>query len=100
MKVAFAIDKNEGLDSPISAHFGKCAYYLYAEIEKDELKSFTVEENPLKDSHGPGELPKYLHEKGVDVIVTGGMGQRARTFFNQYNIEVKIVNGGTVKDYL
>ena len=40
--------------------------------------------------HEPGVLPKWLHEKGADMIIAGGMGARAQGFFQEYGIEVVI----------
>ena len=46
--------------------------------------------------HEPGVLPRWLHENNVNVIIAGGMGQRAIMLFNQAGIEV--VTGASVAD--
>lgn len=33
--------------------------------------------------HEPGVLPKWLHDQGVNLIIAGGMGQRAQGLFNE-----------------
>ena len=38
--------------------------------------------------HRPGFLPVFLHELGVNVIISGGMGGGAIDLFNEKNIEV------------
>ncbi|MFH1875193.1 MAG: NifB/NifX family molybdenum-iron cluster-binding protein [Pseudomonadota bacterium] len=38
--------------------------------------------------HEPGLLPRWLGEKGANVIIAGGMGQRAQTLFAQQKIKV------------
>ena len=38
--------------------------------------------------HEPGVLPTWLHELGADVIIVGGMGQRAISLFSEKGIKV------------
>jgi len=40
--------------------------------------------------HEPSVLPKWLHGEGVNVIIAGGMGQRAQQLFAQNQIEVVV----------
>lgn len=54
-----------------------------------------VEENQIKKKeiivpppHEPGVLPKWLHDLGTNVIIAGGMGNRALTLFEQNGIHV------------
>jgi predicted Fe-Mo cluster-binding NifX family protein len=44
--------------------------------------------------HEPGFLPNFLHEKGVDVIISGGMGSRAVDIFNSHGIEAVVGASG------
>lgn len=39
-----------------------------------------------KSSHKPGFLPNFLADRGVEVIISGGMGGRAIDLFNERNI--------------
>ena len=54
--------------------------------------------------HRPGFLPVFLAEKGVKVIISGGMGQGAIDIFNEKGIEVIVGASGSsesaVKAYL
>ncbi|MBU1186282.1 MAG: hypothetical protein KJ908_05250, partial [Acidobacteria bacterium] len=54
-------------------------------------------ENP---GHQPGFLPCFLAEKGVDVVIAGGMGPRAQDLFTQNGI--KHIRGvqGKVEDVI
>ena len=38
--------------------------------------------------HEPGVLPEWLHQQGVGLIISGGMGQRARGHFTDKGVEV------------
>ncbi len=40
--------------------------------------------------HQPGLLPRWLHERGADVLIAGGMGRRAQGLFAQAGIEVVV----------
>jgi predicted Fe-Mo cluster-binding NifX family protein len=42
-------------------------------------------------------LPNYLHEKGVNVIISGGMGGGAVEIFNENGIEVIVGAKGESK---
>ena len=39
IKIAFASEENTGLESRLSHHFGRCPYYVFVEIEDDEVKT-------------------------------------------------------------
>ncbi|MCD6366872.1 MAG: ATPase, partial [Bacteroidales bacterium] len=39
-------------------------------------------------AHEPGVLPNWLHEMGVNVVIGGGMGNRAQDLFHQNCIDV------------
>ena len=47
----------------------------------------TLHEPP---AHEPGALPRWLHEQGANVIIAGGMGQRAQQLFAQNGITVVV----------
>jgi predicted Fe-Mo cluster-binding NifX family protein len=78
----FAIPMAEGR---LTAHFGHCQEFAIIEVEGKEIRSKEVLEPP---PHEPGVLPKWLYELGTNVIIAGGMGQRAIGFFAQYGINV------------
>ncbi len=101
MRIAISAATAEGLNSPVSPHFGRCPYYII--IDLDDAKNITqvgVLENRQAAGHAPGELPAYIKQVGVDVMVSGGMGARAIEFFHQYGIQVATGASGTVKETL
>ena len=69
----------------VSAHFGRCPHFTLIDIEGDKVIKKEVVPNP---GHAPGAIPQYLHQQGVEAIIAGGMGQRARQLFAQNNIKV------------
>lgn len=68
-------------------HFGHCESFMVYHVENNEISS---SENFPAPPHQPGLLPKWLGEKGIDMVLAGGMGQKAITLFNAQNIEVAV----------
>ena len=56
----------------------------------DASKTITGASYLTPPPHEPGVLPRWLGEQGADVIIAGGMGQRAQGLFSQNGIEVVV----------
>ena len=70
-------------------HFGHCEHFALIDVDttsKQILKTRQVNPPP----HEPGLLPRWLHEQGANLIIAGGMGQRAQTIFDANGIEVVV----------
>ncbi|MEA4816350.1 MAG: NifB/NifX family molybdenum-iron cluster-binding protein [Lachnospiraceae bacterium] len=80
MKIAVA---SEG--KKVTEHFGHCEGFTIFDTENNKIKSMEFIQNP---GHKPGFLPVFLHEKGVKVIISGGMGGGAIDIFNEKGVEV------------
>lgn len=90
MRIAVASEKEM-----ITGHFGHCANFnIFDEEDGKVIRSESIP-NP---GHKPGFLPNYLNEKGVNVIISGGMGGAAVQIFNEHNIEVVIGTQGLASD--
>lgn len=101
MIIAFSSEENNGLESVMNHHFGRCPFYVFVNIDKDNtVNDVTVEANPFADGHEPGLVPKYIADKGVNIMISGGMGPRAVDFFNQFGVTVVTGATGQVKDAL
>lgn len=90
MRIAVASEKEM-----VTGHFGHCENFNLFDAENGQIISSESIPNP---GHKPGFLPNYLHEKGVNVIISGGMGGAAVQIFNDHNIEVVIGTSGLVKE--
>ena len=98
-RIAVAAEDDGGLQANVSAHFGRCPYYTMVEVEGKEITLSYRVENPFQNSHGSeGEVPNFIRSQGADVIIAGGMGQRAIGFFNEFGIETVTDATGKVKD--
>ena len=84
MKIALPVAQGK-----LCLHFGHCQGFLILEVNKQEKKIIGQEYVPAPE-HQPGLLPRFLAEKGVNLIITGGMGRRAQNFFQEYGIEVML----------
>ena len=101
MRICFTSDQNNGLDSVMSYHFGRCPYFFIVDVDENgNVSNVESIPNPLADEHNPGELPSFMKSKGVDVIITGGMGPKAQQYFASFGIKPVIGAYGRVKDVL
>lgn len=92
IKVAISTDEES-----VSAHFGRCQAYTIYEIEEGKILSKEVIPNP---GHQPGFLPQFLAEKGVNCIITGGMGPKAQSLFAERGIQTIIGVSGKVEEVI
>ncbi len=71
----------------LAIHFGHCE--RFALIDVDEAKKKIVGREDIEaPPHQPGLLPPWLAERGVNMIIAGGMGQSAHGLFAERGIEV------------
>jgi predicted Fe-Mo cluster-binding NifX family protein len=84
MKIAIPI-----VDGRLSPHFGHCESFAFLEVNRAERK-ILQRTNEASPPHQPGMLPEWLEQKGVQVIMAGGMGVRAQQLFSQKGIQVLI----------
>ncbi len=90
MRIAISTDGDY-----VAQHFGRCPTYTFVDIEDGQLVKLTEEANP---GHEPGNIPRFLHEKGAKIVVCGGMGMRAQGFFNEFGIKTLVGIAGTIAE--
>lgn len=71
----------------LSAHFGHCEEFALFDVNT-EAKEILAETRIAAPPHEPGLLPTWLAERQADVILAGGMGQRAQELFADKGIKV------------
>ena len=81
----------------VSAHFGRCPTFTIVDIDGGNVIKRETLDNP---GHQPGFIPQFLHEKGVECIVCGGMGRRATGFFKEYGIETLLGITGRIDEVI
>ena len=73
----------------LTTHFGHCASFAILVANKADGSVLSKEE-VAPPPHEPGLLPKWLGERGVGMIIAGGMGQRAQNLFRERSIDVLV----------
>jgi Mrp family chromosome partitioning ATPase/predicted Fe-Mo cluster-binding NifX family protein len=89
MKIAVASERDM-----VTEHFGHCERFNIFEAENQKIVKSESIPNP---GHRPGYLPNFLHDMGVKVIISGGMGGGAIDIFNEKGIEVIVGAQGQAK---
>ena len=77
------------VDGKLSAHFGHCETFALFDTDP-ENRTIRSEEQLPAPAHEPGALPRWLADKGAELIIAGGMGMRAQELFKQRNISVVV----------
>ena len=87
MRIAITADNNQGLDSPVSMHFGQSRYFLLVDVEGTQVAGVNAVANPYYGNHSCGQLADFVRSQGAHILLTGGMGLRAADSFRQCQIE-------------
>ena len=84
MKIAIPV-----ADGKLAMHFGHCEQFALINVDEQEKKILGTE-YLTPPPHEPGVLPRWLHEQGANMIIAGGMGNRAQQLFTQNQIGVVV----------
>jgi len=84
MRIAIPI-----VEGKLSLHFGHCQQFALVDVNPETKEIVNTGMSPAPN-HQPGLLPKWLAEKGANMIIAGGMGQRAQNLFTENGIQVLI----------
>jgi len=76
-------------DGRLSLHFGLCRELAVIEVDEQSKQIVSTEVLPAPE-HEPGALPRWLSERGVELIIAGGMGSRARQMLQQKGIRAVV----------
>jgi len=74
-------------DGRLCMHFGHCEQFALLDVDI-QSKEILNSRQMAPPAHEPGVLPRWLHEQGVNIVIAGGMGGRARDIFTGQGIEV------------
>ncbi len=77
------------VESKLSQHFGHCQEFAIVDVNVDSKKIVSTE-LLTPPAHEPGVLPKWLSSLHVNVIIAGGIGQRAQQLFANNGIDVVV----------
>ena len=98
MKVGFAVESNEGIESKVYGHFGSAPVFLIVEKETNAVSA--VHNRDLQHVHGACNPVRALNGNRVDAIVVGGIGAGALRKLNAMGIKVFGAAAPSVKENL
>jgi predicted Fe-Mo cluster-binding NifX family protein len=96
LKIAVTADMDNGLESPVSGHFGHCKAFIVSTVEDGEIVK--VEVVPNLGHNSCGEPVNRLVDLGVSVLITMGMGMRPFMVAQQVGLAVVRSSETTVSD--
>lgn len=95
MKVCFAVEKDEGINSAVYGHFGSAPVFVMVDMEKESVT--TVGNSDLNHVHGACNPIQAIGGEAVDAVVVGGIGAGAISGLNARGIKVYGSVAETVK---
>ena len=94
MRIAIPLTKGR-----VSEHFGHSEQFLFIDADMEQRK--VLHKNvAMAPEHAPGRLPRWLAEHGVNVLITPGLGARARDLLAASSVEIRSGVSGSDPDML
>jgi cation diffusion facilitator family transporter len=101
-KLCIPVEKEEGLDSKISDHFGRAKKFMFIEMEKGKIKKFYFKDNPhSKTKIRAGlEASRFVVKEKIDSIITKEMGPISLHTLRDNLVDVYQGVDGNIKELL
>lgn len=98
MKIAFPIQENNSIESPVYSHFGSARFFVIVDAETGEQE--TIDNQDLDHDHGKCQPLAALGGKKVDAVVVGGIGGGALKKLYDDGVKTYRAVEGTVSENL
>jgi predicted Fe-Mo cluster-binding NifX family protein len=98
MKIAFPVQEDRGLESPVFGHFGSAPHFVVLDDATGALEA--IGNNDAHHAHGQCQPIKALGGTTVDLVVVGGIGGGALMKLQGLGVRVFRAVEGTVQDNL
>lgn len=98
MRVCFAVEQYNGIDSLVYGHFGSAPVFVVVDTVNDTVS--TISNGDLGHVHGACNPIMALNGSEVDAVVVGGIGAGALRGLNARGIRVFAAAERTVKGNL
>jgi predicted Fe-Mo cluster-binding NifX family protein len=98
LKVGFAVQRDEGLESKVYNHFGSAPMFILVETGASGVQ--TIHNQDLNHSHGACSPMKALGGQKIDALVVGGIGGGALMRLNAMGVRVFAAQAQTVRENL
>lgn len=86
MKLCFAVEKDNGIESTVYGHFGSAPAFVIVDTEKENATS--VANSDMHHTHGACNPFKAIGGQQVDAVVVGGIGAGALMKLNAEGVKV------------
>jgi predicted Fe-Mo cluster-binding NifX family protein len=96
MKICIPTKTKEGHSAEVFEHFGSAPYFTLCDTETGEVE--VIDNGNQDHEHGLCQPLSAIADKGVNGVVTGGIGARAVQNLNAAGIKVYRAVPGTVQD--
>ena len=97
-KIIVPVDVFNGVNSPISWHFGRAPYFALVEVSEGQIKSITSIKNVGEHFGGRGKAKELILIYNPDIIIVRSIGPRALYSFQELGIPVLTGEVETVKE--
>ncbi|MFO7569751.1 MAG: NifB/NifX family molybdenum-iron cluster-binding protein [Smithellaceae bacterium] len=97
MNICIPILADQGLNSPVSSHFGQAQAFAMINAETNAM---TIIQNTGTHHGGTLTPAEIIGQAGADMVLCGGLGVKAVRLFEQQGIHVYCQASGTVADTL
>ena len=98
MKVCFAVQKDDGIDSAVYNHFGSAPAFIVIDTQIESVTK--VDNRDLHHVHGACNPIMAVGGLGLDAVVVGGIGAGALRKLNADGVKVYGSAAETVKQNL
>jgi predicted Fe-Mo cluster-binding NifX family protein len=95
MKVCFAVQRDEGLESTVYGHFGSAPAFIV--VDTEEQTASGIVNRDRNHAHGACNPMAAIGGQKVDAVVVGGIGAGALMRLNSEGIRVFRAAGPSVK---
>ncbi len=86
MRICFAVEKDEGINSAVYGHFGSAPAFVMVDTESGSVS--TVGNRDMIHAHGACNPVMAMGGQSVDAVVVGGIGAGALNRLNAEGIQV------------
>jgi predicted Fe-Mo cluster-binding NifX family protein len=96
MKVGFAVQLNQGLESVVYGHFGSAPAFVIVDTDLKQVSA--VDNTNVHHMHGACNPIMALGGNAIDVMVVGGIGPGAIMKLNAMGVKVYRAGAATVSE--
>lgn len=96
MKIGFAVQVNEGIESVVYGHFGSAPGFIIVDTEQNQVLG--LDNKNMHHEHGACNPIMALNGIRIDAMVVGGIGAGALMKLNTMGIKVYGAGAMTVKE--